>query len=283
MAKLHRHHVETPGGAEQQHGADRQGAAGHRRRRGRRFGRGGDWPSRQGAEDAAPGPPDRSHPRKRLRPLASGALSIPTATLLVALLLVIGFTFAALTGVLVVICMYAALSLAYSFKLKEIPLVDLFILVALYTLRLVGGGEATGHFLSLWLLAFSGFLFLSLASLKRVAELMDIETTGGRLIVRRGYETRDSAILATLGCCASFASCIVLALFVQDQTKLNQYASPELLWSIVPLMLFWQCRLWLVTTRGDMQDDPIVYASRDWVSWIVAILVLMILTAAAVY
>ena len=224
---------------------------------------------------------DRSHPRKRLRPIASGALPVPTALLLVAILLGLGFAFAALSSMLVVICMYAALSLAYSIKLKELPLVDLFVLAALYTLRLIGGGEATGHFVSLWLLAFSGFLFLSLASLKRVAELIDIEATGGRLILRRGYETKDAAILTTFGCCASFASCIVLALFVQEQAKLNQYDSPELLWGIVPLILFWQCRLWLSTVRGYMQDDPIVYASRDWVSWIVAILVLMILAAAA--
>jgi 4-hydroxybenzoate polyprenyltransferase len=223
---------------------------------------------------------DRSHPRKRLRPIASGALPVPTVLLLVAILLALGFAFAALSSMLVVICMYAALSLAYSIKLKELPLVDLFVLAALYTLRLIGGGEATGHFVSLWLLAFSGFLFLSLASLKRVAELIDIEATGGRLL-RRGYETKDAAILTTFGCCASFASCIVLALFVQEQAKLNQYDSPELLWGIVPLILFWQCRLWLSTVRGYMQDDPIVYASGDWVSWIVAILVLMILAAAA--
>lgn len=87
-------------------------------------------------------------------------------------------------------------------------------------------------------------------------------------------------ILQTFGCCASFASSLVLALFVQREAIAAQYASPGLLWGIVPLMLFWQCRLWLSTTRGYMHDDPIVYSARDWVSWTVGASVMFILLLA---
>jgi 4-hydroxybenzoate polyprenyltransferase len=172
------------------------------------------------------------------------------------------------------------MSTAYSLSLKEQPLVDVFMLGALYTIRLFGGGVATGHALSLWLLAFSGFLFLGLALLKRVAELSSTRGSHGQLVARRGYASCDMPILQTFGCCASFASSLVLALFVQREATAAQYASPGLLWGIVPLMLFWQCRLWLSTTRGYMHDDPIVYSARDWVSWTVGASVMFILLLA---
>jgi 4-hydroxybenzoate polyprenyltransferase len=180
-----------------------------------------------------------------------------------------------------VILAYIALSVGYSTKLKEMPLVDVFVLAALYIIRLIGGGEATGHRSSLWLLAFSSFIFLSLALVKRVEELKALHQLSlGSSTPRRGYYTSDAVILQLFGCSASFSSCIVLALFVQDQVA-TQHTVSALLWGIVPLMLFWQCRLWLSTARGYMHDDPIVYAARDWVSWIVAIALLAVLSAAS--
>ena len=140
--------------------------------------------------------------------------------------------------------------------------------------------SATGHELSLWLLAFSGFLFLGLALLKRVAELDQALSRGGRLAGRRGYMSADLPILQMFGCSASFASSMVLALFVQREATAAQYASPGLLWGIVPVMLFWQCRLWLSTARGYMHDDPIIYSAKDWVSWIVAATVMLLLLIA---
>jgi len=223
---------------------------------------------------------DRRHPRKRLRPFASGALPLSTGLLAAGLLAVLGLSLAAASGTLLVILTYAAMSSAYSLSLKEQPLVDVFMLGALYTIRMFGGGVATGHELSLWLLAFSGFLFLGLALLKRVAELASTRRVEGQLVARRGYSNADMPILQTFGCCASFASSLVLALFVQREATAAQYASPGLLWGIVPLMLFWQCRLWLSTTRGYMHDDPIIYSARDWVSWIVGAAVMLILLLA---
>ena len=225
---------------------------------------------------------DRRHARKRDRPLASGALPLLVGAALAGLLLCLGIGLATVEGTLTVILIYAAASLGYSIKLKELPLIDVFLLAGLYTLRLFGGGEATGHLLSLWLFGFSSFVFLSLALVKRVEELMVLGRTGGDHVARRGYSAGDVAILQVFGCAAAFASCVVLALFVQDEATIRRYASPGLLWGIVPLVLLWLCRLWLSTARGHMHEDPIVYAARDWVSWLVAVVSLLLLGAAKV-
>src|SRR5262249_35056472 len=154
--------------------------------------------------------------------------------------------------------------------LKELPLVDVFLLALLYTLRVSGGAVVSRYHLSPWLLAFSIFLFLGLAMIKRVGELRSGAQLAG-VTNRRGYCADDVAILQTMGVGASFVSAMVLALFVQSDSVAARYARPELLWAVVPLMLFWQCRLWLATARGQMLDDPIVYAARDWVSGLVAV------------
>ena len=210
---------------------------------------------------------DRAHPRKRLRPFASGEVAIGAGLVLTFALLALGAGLALAAGALPLIALYAATTIAYSIRLKELPLVDVFCLAGLYTLRLFAGGEASGHPVSLWLLGFSSFLFLSLALTKRVGEL----AAPGATAARRGYLPEDAALLQMFGCGATFASCIVLALYVQSEAAAHRYASPALLWGMVPLFLFWQCRLWLSTARGHMHDDPIVYAARDRVSWSVGV------------
>jgi 4-hydroxybenzoate polyprenyltransferase/phosphoserine phosphatase len=222
---------------------------------------------------------DRQHPRKRNRPIASGALPIPVAVALMSVLLAIGLTLASITGALPLMAIYAAASLAYSFGLKELPLVDVFMLAGLYTIRVLAGGVATGHRASLWLLAFSGFLFLSLALIKRCEEMIAVaRSEGERTAARRGYSPDDLPMLQMFGTASAFAATVVLAMFVASDDAFSTYASPEFLWGIVPLILFWQCRLWLSTSRGFMHDDPILYAVRDWVSWVVAVAVLALLS-----
>jgi 4-hydroxybenzoate polyprenyltransferase len=223
---------------------------------------------------------DRRHPRKRTRPFASGEASLGSGISLSLFLLLGGLALGAASGALLIVGCYAAMSLGYSLKLKEQPLVDVFMLAGLYTIRIVGGGEASGHPLSLWLLGFSGFLFLSLALVKRVEEGSSLLRQSERSMVRRAYSVNDIAILQSFGIASSFASSLVLALYVQAEASAQQYASPVLLWGTVPLILFWQCRLWLSTARGYMHDDPIVYAARDWVSWLVAICVAGLLVIA---
>jgi 4-hydroxybenzoate polyprenyltransferase len=223
---------------------------------------------------------DRCHPRKRRRPFASGDLPVVAGVVVAPLLLVVGVALGLAIGTVTVVVAYAVSSLAYSLKLKELPLVDIFTLAFLYTVRLYGGGEASGYHLSPWLLAFSIFLFLGLSTIKRVGELMDIKRTERQATGRRGYQIDDIGILQTMGVGASFVSVTVLALFIQSNSVAARYAHPEYLWMAVPLLLFWQCRLWLATSRGYMHDDPIVYAARDRVSWLTAVAVVVIFTLA---
>jgi 4-hydroxybenzoate polyprenyltransferase/phosphoserine phosphatase len=225
---------------------------------------------------------DRRHPRKRHRPFASGTLPIPLGMGLALVLMATGAALAANVGAVSLLAIYAAISLAYSLALKKYPLVDVFILAALYTLRIVAGGVASGHLVTLWLLAFSGFTFLSLALVKRTGEFVHLEPAPDHHgDSRRGYRSEDSAILTTFGVASAFSSSVVLALFVNSASAFQQYDSPEMLWALVPLILFWQLRLWLSTVRGYMHDDPIVYASADWVSWLVAVAVLAVVLLAS--
>jgi 4-hydroxybenzoate polyprenyltransferase len=225
---------------------------------------------------------DRRHPRKRMRPLASGALSIPIAVGLAVILVLFGLGLGWLSGTIVILLTYAVSSLSYSLVLKCFPLVDVFVLAGLYTLRVLGGGVASGHPATLWLLAFAGFTFLSLAMVKRAGELLSIERSHDRRSnARRGYQPGDAALIQMFGCASAFSSGVVLALFVGSNSAFQQYKAPEVLWLIVPIIIFWHCRLWLATVRGNMHDDPIVYTFRDWVSWIVGATILLIMCAAS--
>lgn len=224
---------------------------------------------------------DRQHHRKRKRPFASGALSMPTGLAMTLMLLAVGAFCAVKSGAAIWVALYGLSSLSYSLFFKEYPLVDIFMLAGLYTLRLFAGGEATGHQVSLWLLGFSTFFFLSLALVKRVSEMMTKAQQGKAKAARRGYGAEDATILQLMGVASAFTAIVILSLFVQDETVSQRYSSPVFLWCIVPLMLFWLCRIWLSTARGYMHDDPIVYAAKDWVSWLVSIAVFGTLAAAA--
>ena len=223
---------------------------------------------------------DRAHGRKSRRPFASGALPVSWGFGLAAVLLTAGAVLGWISGALPVLAAYAALSMAYTLRLKELPLVDVFVLAALYTLRLVAGGVASLHAVSLWLLGFSGFLFLGLALIKRVSELKRLEEAGQTRVARRGYLVQDAAILQQLGAASTFASAVVLSLYVQSDAALRGYRFPDALWVAVPLLLLWQCRLWLATARGHMHDDPIVFALRDRPSWLILACLCLVALAA---
>jgi 4-hydroxybenzoate polyprenyltransferase len=160
--------------------------------------------------------------------------------------------------------------------LKSRVLIDVFMLAGLYTLRLFGGGEATGYRVSLWLLAFGSFFFLSLAMMKRVSELMAL-TRGYDRAAGRAYALTDLNILQVMGVTSSFVASIVLALYMQSELNPGVEHHPTLAWMLVPLLLFWQCRIWLATARGHMHDDPIIFSAGDWVSWLVAICSIVVL------
>ena len=225
---------------------------------------------------------DRNHPRKRNRPFASGELPLPfglAGPLLMATALAIGF--AVSSGVMIIVSIYISISLVYSKYLKTKPLVDVFCLAALYTIRVFAGGVASSSGVSIWLLNFSGFLFLSLGFLKRYAEYSsDNPSRDSSVNHRRGYTRTDSILLMMMGLGSSFIASLILGFYVDSIQAQIAYKNPSLLWGIVPLILFWQCRMWLSTVRGYMHDDPIVYAAKDKVSYYVAaVMVLLYLLA----
>ena len=191
----------------------------------------------------------------------------------------LGGAVASQSGVLPILVGYALISVSYSIYFKNFPLVDVFILTTLYTIRLYAGGITTGYHISLWLLAFSCFLFLSLAIIKRVSELKTLPATNMSLSAR-GYSTDDVQILQSIGLGATFASSVVLTLYIQSDYVAGAYSDAATLWWVIPVTLFWQCRLWLATARGYMDDDPIVYAAKDWVSRLSAIVVVGIVVGA---
>lgn len=213
---------------------------------------------------------DRRHPRKRRRPFASGALSPAWGLAAAALLIASGLALANAANVLPLALLYLAATTAYSFWLKRVALIDVFLLAGLYTIRIVLGGVATGYFASDWLLAFSCFFFLSLALVKRVAETRDLARRGGGEVGGRGYTATDTEILTTMGVSSSFIAALVLALYLQDDAIAANYGEPFLLWGLPAAGVLWTCRIWMKASRGEMHDDPIVFAARDKWSWAVA-------------
>jgi 4-hydroxybenzoate polyprenyltransferase len=225
---------------------------------------------------------DREHPRKRKRPFASGDLPL-TYGILGPILMVAGLAIAAAfvsIPTLIMLVVYVVLTSAYSTVLKTKPLLDVFILAGLYTIRLLTGGVATRTHVSIWLLGVSLFAFLSLAFLKRASELSAAARDGIRANTRRGYRPEDHDVLMSMGVAAAFLASMILALYLNSPEARALYRSPMWLWFSVPVVLYGQCRLWLSAARGYMTDDPIVYAVKDPTSWVV-VLVLAVVFALA--
>lgn len=226
---------------------------------------------------------DRRHPRKRARPFAAGDLPLGQGVAVLPVLFVTGFALAlyASMAFAAVLAGYYALTLAYSFVLKRRALLDVFTLASLYTLRIIAGAVAAAVEISPWLLAFSIFLFLSLGVVKRVAEIESGRQRGIMEVAGRGYRVDDLRILEMLGVAAGYASVVVLALYVSAPESQLLYPHHQLLWLFAPLLLYWISRVWLVTHRGEMHDDPIVFALKDAPSRIVGLLGLLVLEFAA--
>jgi 4-hydroxybenzoate polyprenyltransferase len=145
-------------------------------------------------------------------------------------------------------------------------LVDCLTLALLYTLRIIAGTAAVGHPLSFWLLAFSAFISLSLAFVKRYAELEIQRLSGKETIHGRGYHASDASLIQTMGVVTGYAAALVLALYLNSDTVVRLYRAPELVWGAVPVMLFWVSWMWMQAHRGKMHDDPLVFAVQDRVS-----------------
>lgn len=213
---------------------------------------------------------DRQHPTKSKRPLAAGSLSIFHALILIPVLLLIAFVMALwllpiqFAGVLAA---YYILTLTYSLWFKRVVMLDVVTLAMLYTVRVVAGAAAMSLAATFWILTFCMFIFLSLAFVKRYTELCDARQKGNsEKTSGRGYYPADFELLASLGGASGYISVMVLALYIHDAASGNLYHSQEWMWAACPLLLFWLSRLWLLAHRGQMHDDPIVFALRDKVS-----------------
>jgi 4-hydroxybenzoate polyprenyltransferase len=221
---------------------------------------------------------DRRHPRKRRRPFAAGMLPIPVGVALVPTLFAVAFTLSLLTlplGFTGILAAYLAVTTAYTFWLKRLEVLDVIVLALLYTARVVGGAVAIGVVLSPWLSALSVFVFLSLAVLKRYAELGVVGETLGR-----GYVAGDRAWLGQVGVTSGYLAVLVFALYIYGDGVRALYGRPEILWLACPALLYWITRLWFLAQRGRVDDDPVVFAGRDRVSWVVAALVGLVMLAA---
>ncbi|WP_017670774.1 UbiA family prenyltransferase [Blastomonas sp. AAP53] len=208
---------------------------------------------------------DRAHPRKCQRPFASGRIRLVHGTWMIPALGISGALVALVGGLelFAVQLVYTVLTVLYSLKLKRIAIIDICALASLYTLRILAGSAATGVASSLWLLAFAIFFFFSLAAVKRYAELVDGAAAGRMMAAGRGYHIDDRSIVANIMVSSGLISILVLALYANSDPVQQLYHHPEVLWGVCLVLLFWTNRIALLTHRGQMHDDPVVFAMRD--------------------
>jgi 4-hydroxybenzoate polyprenyltransferase/phosphoserine phosphatase len=229
-------------------------------------------------------PSDRRHARKRLRPFASGRLSPWLGFVVAPLLLLTGFALsyvfmpAIFTGTL---ALYLVMTSAYSVYLKQALLVDVMVLAMLYTLRIIAGAFAVSIVPSFWLLAFSMFLFLSLALIKRFTELQEASEAGQIWIAGRAYRSTDLRLLMSLGTSAGYGAVLVLALYINSDAVTVLYERPQVLWMLCPLLLYWIARMWMQAERSKMHDDPLVFAAKDGITHAVVAIGAIVVALAA--
>lgn len=228
-------------------------------------------------------PADRAHARKSKRPFASGDLSILQGVGL-------GFACAVIAAVLaaflpppaqLVLACYFSLTLLYSAWLKRKLILDVMTLATLYTIRIIAGGAATHIKLSGWLITFSLFFFLSLAICKRSSELMNLAKANKTRTSGRFYETSDLEPLNICGISSGMLACLIILLYESSQQAQLLYATPQLLFLLCPLLFYWISRLWVLTFRGVLQEDPILFAVRDRVSYAVSVAMALVVGTAA--
>lgn len=217
---------------------------------------------------------DRLHPRKSKRPFAAGQISLLFGFACMPLLLLASGLIAYTISELFLLCLvgYYLLTLAYSFRLKTILMLDTIALAGLYTSRIIAGAAAIPVALSFWLLLFSVFLFLSLALVKRYAELEGMRRRQQLKASGRGYHVEDLSALQSFGAASGYLSVLVLALYINSPEVAALYSHPKVIWALCVLMLYWISRMWIKTHRGEMHDDPVVYALRDKISLAIGVL-----------
>jgi 4-hydroxybenzoate polyprenyltransferase len=223
------------------------------------------------------------HPRKKNRPIASGNLSIKIALIIIPILFIFGMGSSLIflsNEFTIVLLIYLLITTLYSFYLKKIYILDIFILSILYTIRLIGGAVAVDVIVSKWLLAFSVFLFLSLAILKRFTELRVMQMENKSKTSGRGYNIDDLNLISILGPTSGYLSVVIFTLYIYSPEVLKLYSVPELLWPVAIFLLLWITRIWFLANRNEMDDDPIVFAVKDRASHLIfSIITILIILA----
>jgi len=231
---------------------------------------------------------DRAHSRKQFRPFASGELSIGLGLSVAAGCFLAGMGVAFVTGraLPVILFLYILIATAYSVRIKRVLLLDVLTLAILYTMRVIAGHVVTDIPFSVWLLSFAFFLFLSLAFCKRATELFKMkkptDIRSDATVPGRGYRSEDLEIISTAGLSSGFLSSLVFALYINSDSVTLLYRHPAVLWGILPLLLYYILRIWIVCGRGELDDDPILYTAKSPSTYIIAILVVIIVVAATI-
>ncbi|HSZ58677.1 MAG TPA: UbiA family prenyltransferase [Tepidisphaeraceae bacterium] len=226
---------------------------------------------------------DRRHPTKRLRPFASGRASVRAGIVLAVVALIAAFAISAMLlpwRFTALLALYLALTTAYSLWLKTRLLVDVMVLAGLYTLRIIAGAQAVDVPLTMWLLAFSMFVFLSLAFVKRYSELIEAEHLGGEEACGRNYRVSDLRIIEAVGPASGYLAVVVFCNYLNSDMVRNLYRHPQVLWLVAPLLLYWLTRVWFLARRRAMHEDAILFALRDRVSILTAVLSILVVMAA---
>lgn len=225
---------------------------------------------------------DRQHIRKRKRPFAACTIPLWQGMLMVPLLLGVAFAVSLLlpNRFILVLAAYFVMTLAYSIRLKRQVIVDVMLLAGLYTMRIIAGAAATMIAPSFWLLAFSMFVFLSLALVKRYSELLITLQSNKQEAAGRGYSVNDLPVLMSIGVSSGLGSVLILALYLNNPETNLMYPNTMWLWLMPPLLLYWVSRMWMKAHRGQVDDDPVVFAAKDWQSLLVLLISACIFIAA---
>ncbi|SFS07820.1 4-hydroxybenzoate polyprenyltransferase [Dyella sp. OK004] len=222
---------------------------------------------------------DRQHHRKKNRPFAAGHLPLVAGPIVALGLLIISFGLATLLHEIFVgvLAGYYVLTSAYSFRFKRVVMLDVVVLATLYTSRIIAGTAAIHTKPSFWLLAFSMFLFLSLAMVKRYIELLSAQKAGKINASGRGYDIGDIPLIQSLGAASGYLSVLVLALYIDSPDSRILYHHPHYLWLLCPVLLYWISRTWAIAHRGIMHDDPVVFAVTDRLSRVLLVMAALVI------
>ncbi|HPI20957.1 MAG TPA: UbiA family prenyltransferase [Candidatus Kapabacteria bacterium] len=231
---------------------------------------------------------DRKHPTKKNRPFASGKLPVSYGYILAPLFFIISLAIAILAlniQFILILISYIILTTLYSLILKKLYIVDIIVLSFLYTLRIMAGAYTVDIPISIWLTEFSIFFFLSIATVKRYAELNIIKDNNENQASRRGYSVQDLNIMHQIGITTGFLSVLVLTLYINSKSSEyligkvgdNLYTKPELLWIIAVFALFWIMRMWFLASRKQLIDDPVSFFLKDKLTYILGFISVIIL------